>query len=254
MKFSNIKAMWPEKKGFRLNRTDTGEEYIFICYHTPVEAQGREWPAGTVVMHNKHTAQHFTSLTCDLIHDWFHADGNIPLYMKESGLAFDTYYVVPDWGYITDLVSQIEREWLSKADRHEELTDLMVQMLLLRIGRDVRRDNKSNMGNKMFDALNEARRRIHQDYARAWSVEEMAALVPISPSRFYALYKEAFRVSPKADLQDVRILHAKNLLDAGRYTVREIAEVVGYAGSNPFIRVFKSVTGMTPTQYMEENR
>ncbi len=254
MKFSNIKASWPEKKGFRLNRTDTGDEYIFICYHTPIEAQGREWPAGTVVMHDKHSSQHFASLTCDLIHDWFHADGNIPLYMKESGLAFDTYYIVSDWDYITDLVSQMEREWLSKADRHEELTDLMVQMLLLCIGRDIRRGNKNNIANKMFDALDEARRQIHLDYARPWSVEEMAALVPISPSRFYALYKEVFRVSPKADLQDVRILHAKNLLDTGRYTVREIAEMVGYTGSNPFIRVFKAVTGKTPTQYMEENQ
>ena len=253
MKFSNIKALWPEKKGFRLDRTDTGNEYIFICYHTPIEAQGREWPAGTVVMHNKHTAQHFTSPSCDLIHDWFHADGNIPLYMKESGLEFDTYYVVSDWAFITDLIAQMEREWLGKEDRHEELTDLMVQMLLLRIGRDIRRDNKGNIANKMFDVLSEARRRIHLEYARAWSVEEMAALVPISPSRFYALYKEAFRVSPKADLQDVRILHAKNLLDTGKYSVREIAEMVGYGSSNLFIRAFKGMTGYTPTQYMEDN-
>ena len=254
MKFSNIKALWPEQKGFRLNRADTGDEYIFICYHTPIEAQGREWPAGTVVMHNKHVAQHFTSPECDLLHDWFHADGNIPLYMKESGLEFDTYYVVSDWSFISDLVSQIELEWLSKADRHEELTDLMVQMLLLRIGRDVRQDNRSNMANKMFDALTEARRQIHLNYARPWSVEEMAALVPISPSRFYALYKEAFRISPKADLQDVRILHAKNLLETGRHTVREIAEMTGYGSSNLFIRAFKSVTGKTPSEYREENQ
>ena len=248
MKFSNIKILWPEKKGFRLDRADTGDEYIFIYYHTPFEAQGRDWPAGTMVMHNRHTAQHFTSLTCDLSHDWFHATGHIPLYMKESGLEFDTYYVLPDGGYITELMSQIEREWLGQEERHEELTDLMVQMLLLRIGRDVRRDDKGNIGNKMLDLLNDVRRQIHLDYARPWSVEEMAALVPISPSRFYALYKEAFRVSPKADLQDVRILHAKNLLDTGRYSVREIAEMVGYSSVYVFSRAYRAHFGVPPSR------
>lgn len=251
MQLMSIKTLWPEKMGFSLHRPDTGEDYIFVYFHTPIEADGREIPAGSAVMYDRHSEQRFTSNSCGLIHDWFHARGNIPIYMKESGLEFGTYYPVSDGRFITDLVSQMELEWLGCGEGYEELIELLMQILLRRIGRDVKQ-GRQGIGNKMLDLLIQARRYIHMNYAREWSVEEMAALVPISPSRFYALYKEAFRISPKADLQNIRIMHAKNLLDTGRYSVRETAEMVGYAGSNQFIRVFKGTTGVTPSQYMEE--
>lgn len=253
MILTSIKPLWPEKKGFSLNRPDTGEDYIFVYFHTPITAQGREIPAGSAVMYDRHSEQRFRSDGCELVHDWFHARGNIPIYMKESGLEFGVYYPMADGRFITELISQMEMEWLGRDEGYEELIELLMQVLLRRIGREARRES-AGIANSMLDMLIQARQRIHREYAREWSVEEMAALVPISPSRFYALYKEAFRISPKADLQNTRIMHAKNLLDTGHYSVRQTAELVGYAGSNPFIRVFKGVTGVTPTQYREENK
>ena len=77
----------------------------------------------------------------------------------------------------------------------------------------------------------------------------MAECVNLSQSRFYALYKEIFGISPNADLQAIRIEHAKTLLLQNKYLIREIAEMTGYTNQYHFIRRFREYTGTTPGKF-----
>lgn len=65
------------------------------------------------------------------------------------------------------------------------------------------------------------------------------------------LYRQIFGISPKKDLQNVRIEHAKLLLSKGDCTVKEIAEMIGYDTEYYFIRKFKEITGKTPGHYLK---
>jgi len=47
---------------------------------------------------------------------------------------------------------------------------------------------------------------------------------------------------------------AKQMLSTSRLAVNEIALRCGFAGSTRFCEVFKRVTGMTPTEYREQQR
>jgi transcriptional regulator GlxA family with amidase domain len=50
-------------------------------------------------------------------------------------------------------------------------------------------------------------------------------------------------------LQNLRVEEAKRLLEAGAMPVDEISFEVGYEDASFFRRLFKRVTGLTPSQY-----
>ncbi|GAA3406022.1 helix-turn-helix domain-containing protein [Paenibacillus hodogayensis] len=52
-------------------------------------------------------------------------------------------------------------------------------------------------------------------------------------------------------LMEIRIAKSKELLAGGSGKVRDIAEAVGYANVNSFTRIFKKMTGLTPSEYRE---
>ena len=55
-------------------------------------------------------------------------------------------------------------------------------------------------------------------------------------------------------LRLVRIDMAKELLKEDKYTVEQISEMVGYTNSRTFTRSFKSITGVTPKVFAENQK
>lgn len=66
-----------------------------------------------------------------------------------------------------------------------------------------------------------------------------------------AQFKKINGKSPVAFLSDVRIKHAKHLIQIYRHSLSlsQIAELCGYSDYIYFSRVFKSITGTSPQQY-----
>jgi YesN/AraC family two-component response regulator len=52
-------------------------------------------------------------------------------------------------------------------------------------------------------------------------------------------------------LMEIRICKSKELLAETNGKIRDIAEAVGYANVNSFTRIFKKMTGLTPSEYRE---
>jgi two-component system response regulator YesN len=53
---------------------------------------------------------------------------------------------------------------------------------------------------------------------------------------------------------DIRMLKAKELLLTTEDKIKDIADTVGYANVNSFIRLFKRVTGLTPKEYRDRKQ
>ncbi len=81
------------------------------------------------------------------------------------------------------------------------------------------------------------------------SIDEMAHLVHLSRSRLHYLFKTDLGVAPRQYLKALRIQRACHLLEATLLGVREIALEVGYKDDSHFMRDFKKVRGVTPSQY-----
>jgi len=94
---------------------------------------------------------------------------------------------------------------------------------------------------------------IHENYAQEFGIDILAATVSVSPSYLYRLFKKKMRLTPMHYRNVVRIDKAKLLLADRALTVNAVAERVGFDDSKYFARVFKDLTGISPSAYRRAN-
>ena len=83
---------------------------------------------------------------------------------------------------------------------------------------------------------------------------ELAQKCNISEVYFRKVFTEVYKTTPKQFIMDVRIDKAKQLLSDGFLRVGAVAEQCGFSNQYHFCRLFKEKTGITPTEYMKQNR
>lgn len=93
------------------------------------------------------------------------------------------------------------------------------------------------------------KRFIEKNYRRDLPLEEIAATIPLSPGYASQIYRASQGVSPVEYLQQLRMADAERLLSETETKVKVIAQRVGYQNVHSFMRAFKSVHGVTPTEY-----
>lgn len=246
-------SLWPEPTDFFLCRKNIGCEYIFLHFLTPAILHFEEDVAvkpGGCVFFEPYSEQYFSSPDVELLHDWFHADEKLGKLLKKYGIESRKVYYPQDSDEITKLITEIELEHLKKNEYYHSAITAAVEKLLINLARtDNLSQSSYGIDEDRRNELGNARAKIHMEYAKNWTVEEMAKLVNLSPSRFYAVYKRVFGISPMHDLCNTRIQRARILLSYGGYSVEQVAELTGYNNQYHFIRQFKQFTGVTPGKY-----
>ncbi len=97
-------------------------------------------------------------------------------------------------------------------------------------------------------------RQIHADYARPWSVEEMARKGGMSVAAFHNSFKLVTASSPLQYLKRIRLDRAKRLMAHDGYNAGTAARAVGYESASQFSREFKRLFGATPVEEAEQTR
>jgi AraC family transcriptional regulator len=102
--------------------------------------------------------------------------------------------------------------------------------------------------------LNEAKASQLRDYIRAHlgrdtSLTQLAALVGLSPHYFAAVFRNTFGCTPHRYLLQERIVEAKRMLTLRDMPVCAVAQALGFADQSHFTRVFRKLTGTTPSRY-----
>lgn len=248
MKINQIKTLWPEDEGFFLKRR-VADEYIFIHTLTEmlvyIDGKMEKMPEGSCICFPPNCYQHIAAVQGGLLHDWMHLDADFAKIAKKYCFKCNKIYTAADSGFITELMRDAELEHMNEASFYDEICEMKISELVAKL---IRAKDTETVAPSVNSAFTEARAKIHMDYRRPWSVEEMANLVHLSPSRFFAVYRSVFGVSPKTDLSNVRLEHAKHFLLSGM-SVKEAAEMTGYTNVYHFIRAFKAHTGVTPGKY-----
>ena len=85
-------------------------------------------------------------------------------------------------------------------------------------------------------------------------VEDMASRANLSPSRFKAVFKEQYGVTPHQYLLDMRISHARDLLRNTDLSQEQIAAYCGFADVHHFSKSFRKKSGLPPGRYRSEQR
>ena len=94
---------------------------------------------------------------------------------------------------------------------------------------------------------------LHENYKRHdLTVGEIARASFVSEVYLRRLFKEAYGTSPQKYLMELRIRKALDLLGTGYYTLKEVAELSGYADYKYFSVEFKRAVGVSPSAYLRE--
>ena len=88
-----------------------------------------------------------------------------------------------------------------------------------------------------------------QNLNRPLQVSALAALVNVSPSHYFALFKRHTGRAPMDYFTRLRMERARCLLDTTASSVKEVAAALGYDDPFYFSRVFKSVNQLAPSNY-----
>lgn len=83
------------------------------------------------------------------------------------------------------------------------------------------------------------------------SISTIAYKFKLNPDYLSRFFREQSGESLQDYINKLRLNHAKQLLKAGKRSIQEISNEVGYGNASSFIRVFKKYEGITPGQYKE---
>ena len=86
-------------------------------------------------------------------------------------------------------------------------------------------------------------------FHRPVDIDELARSVNLTPSRLRHLFKAETGAPPARYLRTLRMRKAESLLAGTFMRVKEIASVVGAKDESHFMRDFKKLYGLTPSQY-----
>ncbi|WP_127588225.1 helix-turn-helix domain-containing protein [Paenibacillus koleovorans] len=144
------------------------------------------------------------------------------------------------------LIQELYRAWQVKAPGYLlKSRGLLMQLLYLLI-----REQASLASSGRHAALIEQlMHRMAADCRTSCNAEELAAIVGLSPSHLRAVFKQVTGMTVNRYLQQVRISQARDLLLSGACNVSEAAERVGFQDIYSFSKLFKRMTGVTPSEY-----
>ena len=90
---------------------------------------------------------------------------------------------------------------------------------------------------------------ICENYMKDLSVQQMAEKTNYSEPHFCRLFKQSFGQNFTSYLTEYRINMAKKMLEQPTVNVKDVGKNVGYEDSNYFTKVFRRITGQSPTEY-----
>ncbi|HZG57690.1 response regulator [Paenibacillus sp.] len=104
------------------------------------------------------------------------------------------------------------------------------------------------------DPIAKAIRYMETNYEKPITLGRMAEMLFLNPAYFSALFKQRTGATFVERLTSIRVEAAKRRLAATNELVTEVAERTGFRNVRHFNRVFKTETGVSPTEYRERAR
>lgn len=246
----SVRHNWPERAGFLISRPEGLDTYTFLHFLTPVKllinGQIQSVKAGGCIFYRPGTPQWFQSET-SLVHNWAHFQPELGELLKEYDLPADQLLYPKESEFISEIFRILEAEFLADRPYRNRRLQCQTDDFLIRLSRTVKEDASQHVSRTDSERMLTVSNHILSHPEQQWTVSRMAQLLPLSPSRFHAVYKNTFGTSPMKDLIMARVIRAKSILLVEKdWTLNRVAEHSGFADTYHFIRQFKTVTGLTP--------
>ena len=97
--------------------------------------------------------------------------------------------------------------------------------------------------------LNEILVYINNNICSAFTVEDLCIKFSVSRSSLQNLFRTNLHISPKQYISNLKLNHAKLLIQEHNRTISEISDMLGFTSIHYFSRKFKKQYGLSPTDY-----
>lgn len=208
---------------------------------------GRRMRCGDAIVYHPHTAYYYMAKMTKTRYLWVHFSGSSAAEIVRECGFLNAEVVRP--GMDEGIVAGFEglfRDFV----RRGQLFELSLAQNLLKILYDISlASRREKPESKTEELMARVLREMHRGYSGELTIRGLAESVYVSEGYLRALFKERFGVSPKRYLTSVRVSAAKQLLVQTDMTVERVSREVGMPDALYFSRVFRDVTGVSPTEY-----
>ncbi len=161
----------------------------------------------------------------------------------QNYVSYKIQSIIPkDYKKIEQIFCEILRLWTQKRDSYYyEATSLLYKLFAI-LSNDI-------YDNDLPETIKAAVDYIHTNYTDCTlKIDSVAKKVGISEVYLRKQFKNFFGISPKKYIIDLRLEHAKTLLNSASVTVSEAAERAGFNDVKYFSTVFKEKLGYPPSK------
>ena len=152
---------------------------------------------------------------------------------------------------IIDILKKID----ALANEKSEFRDFLAYSYIIRIAEIICEQQSENTTalppRKIPQALKDALNYIHAHYTTLGGIDEISENCNITGTYLARLFKKFLLCSPNEYISELRISHAKYLLQSGS-NLTDACYNSGFSNYNYFISKFKTVTGTTPAKWKNE--
>lgn len=180
---------------------------------------------------------------------------------RDCSIIFLTAF--DDFNYAKKAISVKALEYLLKPGSDEELIAVLEEAFRISDEGERRRISERTIEEEKREILDgvpseeirmnvvaeEIRRYIAEHYKEDLSLQDVAGAMRYSDAYFCKIFKKYFNRSFIVYLNELRIEKAKRMLEDAMRNIKDISSEVGYRDANYFAKVFKRITGVTPSDY-----
>lgn len=178
-----------------------------------------------------------------MIYLWIHFTGSdTERALSQRRLAPGRVYSMADCDALETGFEDIQRLFITRPAFFHEEAALRLELLLTHAARQVCTDS----GSEPLDRLQASLNYLNRHYAEPLTLEALASMEYLSPSRYSALFRRMTGRSPQQYLIELRLKNARELILSTDLSISEIARSVGYDDALYFSRLFRRHFASSP--------
>ena len=151
-----------------------------------------------------------------------------------------------------DMILDIFNRILFENNNTSKLSDEMEQLLVKQLLITVYRCSSINFDNTFDDMVVGIKRQFENEYRKTYTLSTIAKEYNISVSSLSHRFQTATGVSVMEYLLFCRMANAKQMLVETNISIGEIVENCGFSDNSNFSRTFKSLTGLSPSDFRKK--
>ncbi|RJE88424.1 AraC family transcriptional regulator [Paenibacillus sp. 1011MAR3C5] len=156
----------------------------------------------------------------------------------------------PSMDKLRSILKELQQEHEQERRSYGSIVYSLLLRFLATVNRECRVDGalqqEPSISEQQLEKMRQVIMTMELNYAHSWTLEELASLVYLSPSRFSEIFKRAVGMPPLLYLIHIRLEQAVAMLEGGGMKVTDIALECGFRSLTNFNRLFKKHVGMTP--------